>query len=226
MTQEKDQYYGVVDEQVDSRDWLIADGVNIPRSPRGTDSFLLNGATQYPQYDVAKNSCTVHGAMGAYSDLTGYKFSVDERKEIWQEALNRGADPSVGWYINSAVDLVREWVNKNCPVQVNYYRVMLGSFEHGAVMRLGYSVIGGYRGNKTYNLDRDDGVLDSTEFINTTYGHCLRWNYSKGDEYDRVVDNYPYRNTNLYLLPTANWQELVKNNVFFKFGYIYLIKNA
>lgn len=220
-----ESYYGVIGEQYDNRDYLIGDGIVIPRAPKGTDSFLLNGATQYNQKEVSQVSCTIHAAMGAYSDLTGFKFQIEERDEIWKEAIERGADPKVGWYIHSAVKLVADWVNENCSDKVSYYRVRLGTFEHSAVMRLGYSVIGGFRGNKLYQTDREDnGIIDNLEIGETTFGHALRWNYSKGDEYDRIVDNYPYRNTNLYLIPSANWKTLVKNRVFFENGYVYLLK--
>jgi hypothetical protein len=160
--------------------------------------------------------------MGAYSDLTGYKFPIEVRKELWQEAVNRGADPSKGWFISSAVGLVREWVNKELTDKVDYYRLDTGSYDFGMAMRLGYSPVIGYRGNKLYNIDRNDGVLDSTEFTDTTYAHCLRTAYSIGDEHDMVIDNYPYRNINLYYVPTINWKKLADNNVFFKSSYIYV----
>jgi len=217
-----DKYFGVIEERVSDSDWLGAD-IELKCAPKGTSSFLLNGATQYNQKDVSPVSCTVHGAMGAYSDLTGYKFSLDEREEIWQEALNRGADPDVGWYINSAVDLVRQWVNANLPEKVSSYRLRVGSNDFGMAMRLGYSPVVGYRGNQLYNLDKSDGVLNDTEFTDTTYGHCIRTNYSVGDEFDRMVDNYPYNNINLYLVPTINWKKLVLNRVFFEHAYIYII---
>jgi hypothetical protein len=222
-----DNYYGIIAEQTDDRDWLGSD-IILPRAPKGTSSFLRNGATQYDQSLVSRVSCTVHGAMGAYSDLTGYKFTLDERKHIWQQALDRGADSAVGWYINSAVDLVRQWVNTYQPIKVNSYRVDVGSPVFNMAMRLGYSPVMGYRGNILYNTDRDDGILDSTEFINTTYGHCLRGCYFTGHitgyecKMSQIVDNYPYRNTNLYFLPMTNWEKLVENKIFFKHAYIYL----
>jgi len=219
-----DNYYGVIEEKISERDWLMGEDFEIPRAPKGTSSFMLNGATQYNQVEVSPVSCTVHGAMGAYSDLTGYKFSIQERAEIWQEALNRGANPELGWYISSAVDLVRQWVNENCPIKVSSYRIDVGSFEFGMVMRLGYSPVVGYRGNRLYGLDRMDGILDGTEFVDFTYAHCLRTNYSIGDEYDRIADNYPYRSTNLYRVPTRNWKKLVENNVFYKSAYVYLVQ--
>ena len=219
-----EKYYGVIAERVNETDWL-GEEIILPRAPKGTNSFIKNGSIQYAQTEVSPVSCTIHGAMGAYSALTGYKFTLDERKTLWSEALARGVNPKVGWYINDAVDLVRNYVNDNLKVKVCSYRINLGSFEHGVAMRLGYSVITGYRGNALWKADRDDnGIINNTKFVDTTYGHCLHSNYSIGDEYDRVVDSYPARKTNLFSIPTANWKQLVLNKVFFSTGYIYIVK--
>jgi len=219
----RDQYYGIIEEKYDDRDYLASDFDIFPRAPKGTDSFLKNGATQYDQTEVSKVSCTVHAAMGAYSDLTGFKFPLEARKEIWAEAINRGAN-EIGWYTNAAVKLVREWVNANCDTKVDFYRMKTGGNLFGIAMRLGYSPIVGYRGNMTYNIDRNDGVLDSTEPLDATYGHLLRTAYSKGDEFDIIIDNYPYRNTNIYLVPTSNWKKLVENKIFYENAYIYTLQ--
>ena len=219
------QYYGVIEEKVSDKDWLGAD-IILPRSPEGTNSFVKNGEIQYNQKDVHYNSCTIHGAIMAYSTLTGYEFTLKERKELWAKAIELGANPSIGWYIHSAIDLVRDYVNDNLDVKVSSYRVELGSFEHLMAMRLGYNVVCGYRGNKEFREDRNDNdIIDDVKLDTpTTYGHCLSCVYSIGDEYDNVIDNYYPRKNNIYRVPTAHWKELVKNKVFFKWGYIYLVK--
>jgi hypothetical protein len=218
--------YGVIAERVKDTDWLGSD-IILPRAPQGTNSFVKNGVIQYDQRQVASHSCPIHGAIGAYSALTGRRFTLDERKELWALALELGAIDGVGWYINEAVDLVRRYVNDNASFvdKVSSYRVALDSLEFGTAMRLGYSVIVGYRGNSEFNKDRDDNdILNGLDFINTTYGHCVHTNYSVGDEFDRVVDSYLPRPTNLFRIPTANWKRLVMNRIFMKYGYIYLIK--
>ena len=223
---EDDQYYGVLGEQINERDYLVSEsGLIIPRAPKGTNSFILNGATQYNQVEAGKYSCTIHGAMGAYSDLTGFKFSLEQRKEIWQEAILRGANPNKGWWINKAVALVRDWVNANCPDKVDYYRTELDNFDCLSVMRLGYSPIIGYNGSQLFSLDKADGILDRTSFSPRTHGHCLRATYSAFDEYDLMPDNYPYKHLNIYRVPTRNWNSLVANGVFFKSAYIYILQS-
>jgi len=223
------EFHGVISEVTDKRDWLGAD-IDLPRSPKGTDSFVKNGSIQYNQNDVHKNSCTLHGAMTAYSGLTGYEFSLDERKEIYQEALKRGFDNSIGWYIYSAVKLIAEWANKHCPVEVEYFRYNIGTPDFNKALRLGYMPVIGYRGNREYNADRDDnGIIDKEQVINSTYGHCLSGRYLKGSMYKGfsltgAVDNYTTRKTNCYSIPTNYWKRLVKNGVFFTTAYIYVVK--
>lgn len=226
----RDQYYGVIEEKYDDRDY-IGEEMELKRSPRGTDSFVKNGSITYDQRDVSANSCTVHGAMTAYSALTGYEFTLDERKEIWQEALNRGASDDWGWYIHDAVHLVYEYVNNRDDLKsVSYRRYDLRRDEFGMALRLGYVPVLGFSGNKAYQLDRDDNsILDSTTFGSSTYGHCLSGRYLKGSMYKGysltgIIDNYPPRSTNFYKVPSNNWKTLVNNGVFFRSAYIYLIK--
>ena len=220
----KDEYYGVIEERVSEKDWLGAE-FELQRAPFGARSFKKNGEIQYDQTEVSRVSCTVHGALTAYSALTGYRFTLEERKELWDKAIALGANPSVGWYINSAVDLVRNYINSRDDLEhVASRRYRVGSYDYLMAMRLGYLPIIGFRGNREYKKDRDDdGILQGTSFVNTTFGHCLSVGYSIGDEYDQVVDNYPQRSTNLYKIPTYNWRKLVFNRVFFENAYIYYL---
>ena len=151
----RDNYYGAIEEQTRPSDWLGSE-ITLKRAPQGTNSFIKNNSIQYNQTEISPMSCTIHGCMGAYSALTGYRFSLEERKTIWEEAKKKGASDTKGWFINEAVDLVRQYVNNLLPVKVDSYRIDIGSFEHGTALRLGYSVITGYRGNLLYKEDRDD----------------------------------------------------------------------
>jgi hypothetical protein len=216
-----DNYYGIISEKTSKKDYLIGSELVLERAPKPYGHHI-----EYNQKEVSNVSCTLHGAIGAYSDLTGYKFTLDERKELWDEAIKLGADPDVGWYINSAVDLIRKYVNETVGyAPVTSYRIALDSFDFGMALRLGYSVIVGYRGNELFSADRnDDGILQDTTFGKGTYGHCLRVAYSVGDEYDLIIDNYTGESAhNTYKISTANWRRLVQNRVFFNDGYIFTL---
>lgn len=211
------QYFGVIGEQTKETDYQLGEELEIPRARMK----FQDNKIQYNQKEVSAVSCTIHGAMGAYSDLTGYFFTLDERKELWKEALELGADPKVGWYTNLAVDLIRNHINKDTE-KVSTFRVNIGSEQFFRALRLGYSVVISHRGNAAYNADKSDGILDGTAFGSTTYGHCLRMTYSVGDEYELIVNNYKGSDTNLYKVSSAHIKKLIENNVFFRDGYIFI----
>lgn len=221
-------YLGIIGDIDDTRDLLGSDVV-LERAPKGTRSFEKNGSITYSQYEIQKNSCTLHASMTAYSGLTGYRFTLEERKEIYQEALNQGFDPSVGWYINKAVHLIKKYVDTRNDLQsVEYRKFTVGSPEFNKALRLGYMPILGYRGNREFNKDRnDDKILQKTEFGTSSYGHALTGRYDVGSRYKGftltgLVDNYPNRDSNQYQVPTNHWKTLVKNDVFFSNARIYI----
>lgn len=220
---EDPQYMGIIAERTQPTDWLGAE-IDIPSAPKGTQSFKKNGSIQYDQRLVNGFSCTLHASLGAYSDLTGYKFTLEERKAMWDEAVALGANPNLGWYVDAAVDLVRRYANKNLPVKVSTYRVSLDADDFWLALAMGYSVVTGFRGNAQYNEDKADLILDGLKFFKSTYGHCVRIAYSVGDSADQIIDNYLGSKTNIYKVPSDNWEKLVDNGVFFRFGYIFLLK--
>jgi hypothetical protein len=221
---DKNPYWGVLgidDRETDYQ--LVAGELKLPK-PRMT---FWDKQLQYHQPEVSGVSCTIHGAMGAVSDLVGVQFDLVLRKSLWQEALVRGADPAVGWYIARAVDLIRQRAKESGAPELVSFRVDLGSKEFEQVIDLGYSVVAGFRGNSAYGEDKADGVLDGTSFPNTTYGHCIRIVASKNpDSYDIVVDNYftTRKEKNRYSIPRANFAALLKNGIFFSLGYIFAVK--
>lgn len=227
----KDDYFGIIAEKIDERDYL-GEGYELPRSPKGTDSFVKNGEICYDQREVSKVSCTVHAAMTSYSGLTGYEFTLEERKDIWDDALARGANPNVGWYLHDAVHLVYDYVNEREDLpNVEYRRYEVRSDAFGTALRLGYVPVIGYRGNRAYNLDRDDdAIIQSVDVGASTYGHALTARYLKGSMYEGhnlsgIIDNYPPRSTNFYKVPANHWDDLVRNGVMFRHSFIYIIKD-
>ncbi len=212
---EHDPFYGIISEETSEQDYLLGGLAELPK-PRFS---FEDKKIQYNQKDVHHNSCTVHGAMGAISDLTGYEFTLEKRKDIWNQAIKLGADPSIGWYINKAVKLV----SKNCPEDVLYYRVQLDSERFYEVMDLGYTVVVGFRGNSNYSKDKRDGILDGVAFPKSTYGHCVRM-AKKDDHYEIIIDNYDYSDSNVYKIKKENLDDLIKNKVFFKSAYFYTLK--
>jgi len=214
----KDPYFGALEEKIDERDYQLCSGMlNLPEPSCTFD----NERIEYEQNEVSNVSCTLHGALGALSDNLGIRFSLEERKELWKRALELGAQEGFGWYVNQAVNLVRDFAREK-GYDVLTFRVMLGSEEFYEAIKLGYSVTTGYRGNGNYNRDiKADAVLDGTDFGKTTYGHCLRM---LKDQPKEMVDNYPQSrpNSNIYRIKIGNLPSLLKNGYFFTSGHVFV----
>ena len=213
-------YYGIIAERTKDTDYQLG---GIPLLPKPAHTFAEN-KIQYHQPDVSPVSCTLHGALGAVSDLTGYTFTLEERKQLWAKAVSLGAN-SIGWYVDLAVDLVRRYWNEKNNKLVTF-AVNLNDSTFNDVVSKQYSVVVGYRGNIDYNFDyREDGKLDKTSFGNTVYGHCVRLVEKDADTLNMIVDNYSAGTHNIYSIPKANMKALVDNGVFFKVGYIFVNAN-
>ena len=106
---DKDPFYGIIEVGESESDWQLLGGVLDLPTPRNT---FWRHHIEYHQPEVSLVSCTVHGALGCVSDLTGIAFSLAQRKEMWSEAIKRGAREGFGWSLSGAVDLVREMAEK------------------------------------------------------------------------------------------------------------------
>lgn len=212
----REQFYGAI-EQYSDQDYLAGGELVIPEAPyRFSD---LKHA--YNQNEVSKMSCTLHGSIGAVTDITHHIYSLEERVELWRQAKELGASDNDGWYIGKAYDLVRkDWNSKNQTNTLTYYRIPLT--DHDRVLSKGYSLVTGFRGNSDYNADKNDGVLDGTTFGTSTYGHCIRI-IKDNNEY--VIDNYYGLNKyNSYRV--ASLDELIKNGVFFNEAYFFVTQQS
>jgi len=214
----KDNYYGALEDTYSLNDWQLAGGFDLKPAYK----TFKESNIQYNQNDVSTVGCTLFASMGAYSDLTSYEFPMEDRKKLWKMALNRGAKEGWGWYIHQAVDLVRMYMEN-----VSSFRVEVGSDEFFDVLDKGYSVVGGYRGNKLYNEDfLEDGVLDELAFGESTYGHAIR--ISKDDDtYSIIIDNYKgIHKYNVYKVSKEHFFGLIENGVFFRSGFVFLLKDT
>lgn len=221
----REPFYGLTGVGDLETDYQLGGELTLPK-PRFT---FYDKEIQYHQPDVAKNSCSVHGAMGTVSDLTNYEYSLNERKHIWDEALENGATNEVGWSLRGATDLVRGVWNGRFPEdQLVTFRIRLNSQECLNAIESGYTVYCGYRGNSTYNKDfKEDGVLDSITFGASTYGHAVRMVQDKHDKdsMNAIVDNYNKSSRpNIYTFKKEHLRDLVANGVFFSSGYLFVSK--
>ena len=223
LKEEGNDFYGIVaEEEMENVYRLGGKILNLPKAQYSYNDMQI----QYNQKSGGRNSCTLYGSMGAISDLTGRTWTLDEQKDIYRQSLIAGLNPSIGWFINRAVDLVRKNYFRIWNEELLSFSVPLADEAFFDALEKGYTVVVGYRGNKEYNLDRKDGVLDKISFGATTYGHCVRMVKTDKNTYDMVVDNYFGRDPNTYKIKRGHLEELVKNKVFFRTGYLFVLKKA
>lgn len=218
----KDPFYGAL-EAPQETNYTLAAGVSVIPKPR----FVYeDNKIEYNQTKVSGVSCTVFGSMGAVSDQTGYRFTLEQQKEAWNTAIQQGANPTLGWFVDKAVDVVRNLYNNlHKENKLKSFEVELKSDLFFEVLDLGYSVTTGYRGNKNYNLDKLDGILEGVTFGTTTYAHCIRTITKRADGKYYIVDNYSTNTNknNVYQIATKETlKKLIYNKVFFNFGYIFI----
>lgn len=170
--------------------------------------------------------CTLYSAFGAISDLFNYEFTQKEIDEIVEESYKRGRIKGQWWYVKSAVDLVADyWNEKHSDLwRVAYYRISLYDTELvDKILSKNYTLCSWYNGNKAYNNDRNDGILNWVSFWTTTYGHAVSWLWRKGKRY--IKDNYKGRKS--WKIPTNIYQvehtpsELVSWWTYFANAYLY-----
>lgn len=174
--------------------------------------------------------CTLYSAFGAVSDLFNYQFTQKEIDEIVELSYERGRIRGHGWYVKSAVDLVADYWNEHHSDlwKVVYYRVSLYDTELvDKILTKNYTLCSWYRGNQTYNNDRNDWVLNWTTFGTSTYGHAVSW---IGRLWKRFIkDNYKGRKS--WKLPTNVYEvehtpaELVSWNTYYADAYLYVKVN-
>lgn len=216
-------YFGVIKEVTSDTDFQLGGALNLP-TPKGT--FESSGQIQYNQTEVSSNSCTLHGALGAVSDLTGYRFTLAERQALWEQAKMLGASDIDGWYINKAVDLVRQYWNKQNPDdQLTSFVVQVGSPQWNAVIQKEYSCVFGYSGNALYNTEKAKLDITDTSFGTLDYSHCIRQKDKDQLTFNKDIDNYTPAADNIYEVPKNNLQELVINGIYFNNAYVFCFTN-
>ena len=207
LTEKGSDFYGVIAPKQKDTDYQLAGGIlELPKPP-----FTFNDLKiQYNQNAVGRYACTLFGAMGCCSDLTGKVYSLQDQQSIYQQALTLGLQPNQGWYQTDAVDLVRKNHYRIFNQELITYQTLIGSDEFFNELDKGYTVDLVYSGNKEYNIDASDGTLDETALTGlSTYGHNVRIVKTDVDIYEMIVDNYVGVNSvNTYKLRKANIPDL------------------
>ena len=180
------------------------------------------------EYNQAKNkwsekSCTIFSAIWAASDLTNYKFSDKEIKEIDELSYERGRIRWEGWYVQSAFKLVADWWNANEALvkkywKLAYYRISKydDNILEDVISKL-YTVWGNYHPTSEYNQDRADWMLDGTVFGTQTNWHAVDIISKEGQR--SVKDSYYWRLYNIYGLKN----KLSQITNYWQYFYLYTL---
>lgn len=185
-------------------DWVLGDTITVEKLPQAPLRFE-DVWRDINQDDIAPNICTICNAWWAVSDVTGYIPTEDDILEVMNIGINDYEwkyqfDPSVWRYLHLAVDEVRRSANRK-GLDVSSISVRIGSPEYYMALRKGYTVATGYKGNRAYNIDRDDDGIVSEWWVNEPFTY---WHANGQFEYETesllfVRDSYAGRDTNIYM---------------------------
>jgi len=178
------------------------------------------------QKEVHKNSCFLHWPFWAVSDITGHKFTLEERKALTEQAWDtEWADPSYWGYFNEWIKHVCKYYNEKIasPSQrLSYYRLSYPQWEK--FLDKGYSLVCGYFTSKAFNSDKyDDWIINFSkwDYSKSGYWHCVRM--FKEDWKIKIINNYDWvSNFNIYEIEDV--KALKEKWIFFKNAYAILIK--
>ena len=194
---------------------------------------------EYNQWnqDWSRNSCTIFAAIWMLSDLINYEFSLDEIKEVDELSYTRWRIRGWWWWVQSAVKLVADRYNESELSKkywkVAYYRISKydNDIIEDTIGKL-YTIDWNHWLNADYTKDRQDWMIDGTDFWTTTSWHsvdiiCKDWQRSVKNSYKWVKNNiYWLRNplsklTNFWiyfyvytLVKEDNFEEIKRLNEF------------
>lgn len=201
----------------DPRDYILwGTSIVIPEA--------FNSAThEYNQLEYGKvfgsNLCTLYAPIGMLSDLIGQE--ITDREELCKLRTEMyDFDPAIGGYLVEGNNCVRNWWNrKNPDNQIRQFK--LSNTELLEALEKGHRVNIGYRGNKAYNEDASDGILDNIEIWDTSYGHSTTAKIIDGKV---IVDNYKWvKPYNIYKI--SDFKAFIDSDITFPSYYLFLFTN-
>ena len=195
-------------------DWIIKDWQHILK-PKFDWNDLHKAFWQFP---VDKNSCSIHWAITTVANSFNVDFTLEERKEIWNIALTKGADPQWWWYFADAIKLIRDYCRDNNKQRFRYYKIKNTEFEEYA--KKWFMIYGWIRIKEWSTRDKlkDWYVWDDVDtFWDTKFWHAVCF-WMIWDEF-WFIDNYPNK-TRYNEVKFRNLDKLLKKWYFFKTWYI------
>lgn len=152
---------------------------------------------QYNQWkqDWSEKSCTLFSPIGAISDLFNVEVPMDvayvwDKDSYWQWRVKDS-----WWYVAMWVEhIVWEWNSSEYGKKywkAAYYSIDLKNDNLVKwILDKRYTICTWYQWNSKYNKDKNDWVLEMTEFGSPTYWHAVSAIWSINDCPQRIKDNY------------------------------------
>jgi len=200
-----------------NEDWILGADIDISKLPKLDKVYYY-----YNQWTLLggklRSFCTVMSPIQVLSSQFNYELDENDfedlrefaRMEYWYEEWK-------GNYIKTGVECAVDRWNTTFPEdRVIYLRVNVLDPLVEEVWEKWYGVCGGYKWDRSYNLDRDDNaVVNGVDFW-FTYGHAVP--LYKDTDGIQVHDSYKGRPTNVYGIENLEW--LRQNSVFYRSAYI------
>jgi len=186
------------------------------------ESEYLKNKKAYYQPEVHKLSCSLHACMTTISNNFSLSFTLTERLEILDMAIDRWFDTSFWWYMDKAVKLLRDYCRDKRGLDLNYHRVHYTQFKELA--HAWFSIVSWYRYALGMWRDRSDWIVweDVAEYWDKKYGHLVSFCINEKGFW--FVDSYyPKHRTNSVWV--VNLPQMVKAGVIFDAWYIYSYKD-
>ena len=156
---------------------------------RGEKSHYYNQRLQ-PR---TRNACVLYSVAWTISDLTWYKFSLEELLEIVNIAEKEYWWREDFWMsLPRWVDCVRNWWNKKFPDnKLTSYRIYIGDEIYNKALSLWYTLSCSYLTSSWYNKDAEDNWIVDTP---TSKDWTLWWWHAvRIIENGKIADNYDWR---------------------------------
>ncbi len=201
--------------ELDYKLWSEWTDIKIPKNTNTERRF-------YNQWKSERtgNWCWLFWSAWAVSDLTWYKFSIEELLDIVNLAEKWYGRTEKWWmYMSKAIDCVRAWRNKKFPKnKITSFRTTIWSEIFKEWLNKNHTFVVWYRTSKEYYKDSQDDWIISWEDFPKNWWHLVRTNLNTVIKID---DNYFWtKKHNTYT--NNKIKKLVDNWVFFPSAYLFL----
>jgi len=164
--------------------------------------------------DPYKMACTAINAISPICSMFNYPMSDEILSDFWSYCkVKYGYKQNVGndaWrWMEAAVTRWNKWNSS----QVKDYRTKMLSNEFWTALKKWYWCQFCYYWNADYNNDKNDGLLNASNFWQHTYAHCTVL-YYRDENSVTVVDSYKWMRGAKYNISNKTLQDLVANWVF------------